>query len=1375
MMAIPLPTDDDLARVSRVCAGDLDPRGASPVQMRAVARALPELAERAWFDTGAERVALAHAITGTIWPAVSAMRTMPTIIPWTAMAAGALEALSILRHPSPPDLDGAAREIARDRQTLRRPGIYALLHGTTAGRVMRRPSRSHVDHEGEDGICQDLARTLFGVGEMQWTLDVPAHGRSRMAGYLLRTAAEIYPEAFRPFEPIGVTGELDAGGNVIAVNEDGIPDKVGQFFRQYPGGTCLLPAANLAHRATGRSKHDPGGDALRTFPVRHLIELLIRFGVVLPDNELTAFFEDVRAAAARRVVDWRHQERAVTDLVELSLEVEATKTLADWPRLVAEARHSSSPPRLVLQGPPGAGKSLLLRRLHADLSGGELRLDGPSVFVRAKDMPDRDALATAVSLELQRRLGTSRWSLDQINRFLDPTASPTARSTWLLIDGVDEVNASGRVRVIEVARNWPGPVCLATRRVREEIPHASLVNVPALSATQVEHVLALEGRTDLAGPLVPSRYQPPTQGAAAGVRRELTRTPLGVSLLAAAVGTAAELEGLTRFGLLERGIVTLLRRAVRERELDEHAVNAYHLGGNMAVGALAWRMLTSGAQEFSLHDMREAAHSLGLGASELATLLHTIEAAGVVQPSGAECWEFAIRSFAEYCAARYLMGAPEGLGELETQLSCLGEPSINETVIHVAVSAEPEPVLALLLRAREQPITALDVASAILLEAEPSRIGETTVIEVLRRRLALETRLEQDDERNSLPLSFGRTEAILARYRGVATRHVEELIDASHPGVRTLLCGSPLTLHPTEHHCPIHDRPVKPGADLDLIPSRAQLLIKTFADLARRTPPPRSRLFLGYPWDGVKEVSKRDPVRALGVLAGLLHDPVDSVRHAALEEWLGLADDRELLQYLPELMTLPDWDAAEVLRHVAAHRGVSIRREAILRYVLHFGFTPSNCRLSQIVAEVRADTKASRPFSVAVEEAWNAAWECGALGWIHDDAVSSLTDRVPDEWRERPHVYESLLFAYAHMLDDPRAEARLRSLIVWHEIKRDRTRRLERWVGPWTHEHLGKIAIPLLADSALAIRVWALARLCDLKSPSGRDLPRECLNADDNLELWLAWRFVIGRDGARFDPEALVDALCPRREKPRSTAPSSSTNPDWPTWYALPMTADAARGELLDAAADVCASVEVIEKIKATLHEPHRRKAAQELLRHVALECYRRRDAGGDTAKSSTTDEVLALLKPYLPRRWQLAPENYDDFDEPYGEPYDDDNYAEVERLLDYIRDSDDRAKARDELLVMVLEGKEKAWPAQEALERSGGLKPRHQVPIAEHLLQHPGCVDAIALFLKTGATEADLVWLWEKSGVPWLPQPSKRARTRRWPPPTARRGGGGP
>lgn len=1343
-MRVP-PTNEDIACADRACQGKLDLGGASPPQLISVARALPEIAERAWFDSDALRVRLRGEIMNAIWPGLVALRTVPTAIPWTVTAAAALEALSILRIEALPSLDGfeAADEIRREWRALQRPRIYALLHGGTApGRVVW-SSLPHGKRLGECvRECQQIAQGLFGNSDDRWALDSPAQGHSRMAAYLLRAAADRYPKAFRGVEPIGITGELNFDGVVVPVEPSGIADKVEQFFRHHPNGTCFLPIKNLPDCPRVR-KQPLDEHVSRIFPFWNLTELFIRLGAVLPEKSVTSFFEAVRNTAAHKLVDWRQHERALVDLIELSLKVEPGAVATTWPELMLEARLAQHRARLVLQGPPGAGKSFMLRQLHAALSIGALRLDGPSILIRAKDLPDHNSFPTAVSLELQRTSGACRWSNSEIAAFFDIASSPVVSTTWLLIDGLDEVAAARRERVIGFVRKWPGPVCIATRRIREEIAGSRIVNIAPPATQSVYNMLEKEGRRDLVLALSSLQYPSQPRFPASSVVNQLIETPLGVSLLADAVREIDGLTAMTRHVLLGRGIDALLRRAVRERELEEEAVQIFHLETDSALGATAWAMLVSGAEEFSLKDLRQASTSMNLDGNRLQRLLHTVEVGGVVQPSGADCREFVIRSFAEYCAALFLLQAPDRLELLSEGLPYLGEPSINDVFVQVASQGDPDSVIELLLESNDHPITALDLASGLLLDVNAGQLYEDTIVEVMKRRVALETRFARNEEDQVVPLTSGLTLRIIKRFREIASRHIDVLIDASHPGMRAMIEGIPLLLQPFELPCPIHKEHRARGTDFDLVPSGVTSIIELFLELAGRDPPLRTHLFLWsglWDDDAIKQLQRLYPDRTYELLENLLDDPVSSVRQEALDAWLRLSTDQDIHPRLAEFMERGDNEVISVLRHVASRCGLSIRREAILRFVLNMDLISSSVKVPRELDKF-CDCWDSSVHDV--DDAWDLAWDSGVLGWLPDPSKNAWMKS--DDEREERGIVQALAFAYAYMMDDPRPEARLGALSVWELIERNR------WRRPWSDGYLSRTAPALLRDTYCEIRCKVLDFLVERKVLATA-LPKMLLFSDDDRERWLAWRYLVQSGRQKVNVEDLVRALRPGAfEYEVEGAPIL---PDGVlrsiSWGVDLIDSDGALKALMDAISSEIVEISFVKRLKIMLKRGPNSKEARSLLKHMARRCHRRKCE--ITVRDAALDAVCELLEQFLPEGWGPPIDDYyDDYDD---DSYDDpewDYNREVQQLLDTIKSAPDLAEARDQLLAKALEGDESLGIALDALERSGGLKPRHKGPIVAHLRDQPGCADALELFFKASGTEKELFDLWKELAVPWL------------------------
>ncbi len=1407
-MRIRRPNDAELGLAEALLTGQRRLSRLNPLEYDAVATALPEVAERAWFDSPARRQQLVAFLDLTVGPWAAKTARNPPPVPWQAVVTAAEEARALLtRRRFDRDVGAHFPEGLDHRDLIRRPEVLTLLVGQPEpARTMltfeRRPTRP-----AASAACAMLCRFFFGLPEVDWALDLPAIGESCMAAYMLRCAAELHPAAFRGFEPIGITGELtaplseDLSGRGIAGHVAGVLEKVTTFFDVHAAGVCIVPSANykdlLEYRSSAaRVRRIPWE---RVYSFDNFRELMVRFGVTLPVDRGTRFYAHVREAAAQPINDWRYRLRPVGQIVDIPL-VEADGAgrgffLED---LALRVRMTQPRPRIVLQGPPGTGKSFLLRRLHGLLSYGSARLDGPSLFVRAADLRDHDSLHQAIAQELHRAAGPSEWRAAEAKQFIG--RSPfTADRTWLLIDGLNELPSARRTAVLKLIQSWAGPVCVTTRRAPEKFDGAWHLEVASPSPSQVKALLDLE--EDLAPPGdAPAGPHPPPEVEV--LLHDVGVTPFSISLLGMIADEPGGLRGLAPQQVLARQIAAFLERAVSERQLHPKTVQLFLARGETVVGAVAWTTILSGRSTFRLEEVRTVAASWQWGEDDIQRLTQVIEFGGFAEPAGGKAWRFSRAAVAEHYASTFVRSA-EGRRQLLDVLDHVVEPAIRGRLVRIALRQNPGETIEALLAVRERPFKALRLAALIAAESEDASVDEGMVVEILRRTLSLRTHLskgasllgastyrrEEDlmappyatwyQREHSFPEEFllpaDVTRRLTARWKERLRKRAPDLIAALDPAVRALL-GDESTATPLGgmSACPIHRRHEPAGDDsvtetlrllLDLSGGGSSLLRL----LTQENRPRTSSLFSLAP----HEQDRTELDARIEAIAA--HEPLADV---ALHAWLHHASEPQIARRLPRLIASPRRRTADdLLCHVARRCSAQLRREAILRYAFVWGAVPDGRALPPALAACRAPSLEGRPFPWPIDEAWTLAWQTGALGAL------PLTEGDATVAKQE---FEPLAVAYAYLLDDPCGLARLRALMLWRTFERD-------YEGFPPHgclslEDLRGVVSMLVHDASRAVRLWAMAAVIEFKIPCPEIQASPSYTSPYDGERWLADACLWGSRSVRVDVTLLLNALCSQTPLDGRAIESPSGAPAWAR--AVPHSDREAYERLIDVVSSREVSLEVARALELAVHRNFHGDHALALLRRIGRHCERLRGQTSTGRAPPDLDEVLAVVRrctpagpasepPEEPTRARAASvrigvvtlSHYFGWRRSMpdqlvkGSRRGNALLAECRNQLDAARragftpeqllrrEAELRREAAEALVREVLDCPEEAqrMSAETALGRLGGFNASHRALIAEHLRKHPGCTDAIVYWFLAGASEGELLAHWEQIGMPWL------------------------
>lgn len=1108
--------------------------------VRQLAEALPIVAEQWRVLQSPELATLTSTIVEQLWPTAIQHQEWEEETAWPLLGTSCVLAAELLGI----ELAGIQTDDWRwkrkldDAQTiLRRPRVLVLLRDAPPVRVLLAecpPGMDPVPSQDEWAAqCEALLERLLGpVRVVRLALSTHAEGSSQLAGLLVRALAERVRER-APAHPwlklvIGVTGELDVQGVVRPVLA--CVEKVRSFFKNYSDGVCLIPKANwpeLDELRPRDSKDDPFGARQeqgrltasqwqRLYPISSASELLIRFGLISEKAPATGLFSMVREQAAF-VSDWRGQRYRTEQLVELKLrEPHSPRKRVGVPSLFSDdwsveriarflgGRRDSTDQRpvVIISGGAGSGKSMVLQRLLHDLNGGEQQLDGPAVLFRVREMREGDTWFSALGRKLDL-------SAQQVAAALgDPTI---ARRTVLLLDGLDEAPPPLRRRLLVEAQAWPGPLLLASRQLREaeQWPALRLV-IQNLGSSERRELLELSGRADLADTLgsvhdslwdldgpVQARWASRSEQSPAGrTVADLASTPLGLSLLATLLkpGTASI---DSRVQLLREGISHLLDRAEAEGKVTETERRLFDGRGTRYLGAAAWKMLSEGRAILSDADLVWASQQVQLSSDIEVQLGRVLDSSGFLQRRGPEEREFSHKSFAEYCAATFLQTDPARLSESWNQI---GDPGIDEVLLHLSALTDPTPLLSKLLHNNERPLSALALATRMLVECvrDPHPKGKqiSLVVEILKRRIRILGRFPNWE----LPAELGYPGFLwqaLRKWSDVLRASVLELVAACPKEVNEWLSDPPRPRRQTKvssHYMDHGEWPHEPSSAKAISSKLAEQLHAAL----RFDIPLRALLRMKH---GAEALKSWPRAALIEQLPALCDDPDAIIREAALDAEVEVAPLNSLIPRIgsPSLVSSVQGQSGkrrELMFSRLLREGSPLqKKEALLDFGIAAAkidyYEPRDDETPHRTAQL-GNTKYHLPSASLrkppqtaedTDTLWRLSWRTGLLGEKSDDLLEEL---------------------YAAFLHDNVAEARQRAIgalrHLWDASERssrpvtdssERAGRLPKRFWPRTHAEVRA----LLADPALGVRVEAAKYVSHTKIP---------FLLEELLPLWLS-------------------------------------------------------------------------------------------------------------------------------------------------------------------------------------------------------------------------------------------------------------------------------
>lgn len=1096
-----------------------------------LARGLPLYVEE--LLCGQDPVSLSEASRAleNLWKSLQPRELADPAFGTSYLVAGCLEAASLLGLELAPIEGFQHRPDFQERQWVARPRVYVPLMNDAPVRVYQTPHRDGAPADDPDvREVAVLVSQLLGIPAPRWGLERAAPGRSKMAALFLRVLLEQWPQGMEAFkgwgrEPVtlGCTGELDAEGVVHAV--DGLEDKLQRFFHQHPDGTLFIPASQWkgARSVMDALSNDAmltrGDRALarrflrrRLLPLRSALELMIRLGVRTDAAPATRLFEKLRKSY-ERVTLWNN------DVVDLSWTLrpdyarvdsrhpEALARLTEGEVLEAlyEEWLDGNTRTLFVEGGPGSGKSIALQRLAARGDPEHLLL-GPAFMVTVRDL-------VRVELDLARALAMgsrSELTSDECHQLVALAHSPALRgSVWLLVDGLDEADASTRQRIRELVDKWPGPTIIGARPLPNELSNQPHLRVSPLDASHQEWLFERLGKPGhwraLVGGDTPDSFQSDRRRL---MISDLCSTPLGVSILAqfdeAELGPSLNVQRVLR-----GGVTVLLERAQKAGRISLEVFLRMRTLGLPALGKVAWAMIRKGSATLTLEDLEE----LGGDAPLADDVLKVVNNSDLVQRVGLMSYQFSHKSLAELCAAHHLRGRPDAEREL---LGRMDEPGAEAVAFHFGALVEPERLARFLQSLAvnpKSPLSSLALATRLLGAVGPGPLLAPVALDILLRRVRVASWL--GDASGNLPGRLGDNEELwraLAQWAEALRPHARALIDACPPAVGQFLDGR---LPPLGHHrlpapppwedlhsvCDFAERLILTLGLEQQLPLAAVVRFRKGAELLQQRPP--------GPW-----VSELEPLFDMDKDGGSRGAPAE----VAAAVWAVRAPPEHKLRRLDLLSKFP-FHVVKPLIDLVSSRGTrDQRREALIRFAL--------ARLEFNEAEHPEHWRIRRYARMSREQLlrrWELLWR---RGFLHGNAGPLNSDELNP--------------LYKTFLEEAFGPARWRALVAWG-FPTDAT-------------------LTLLRDEFPAVRVEAMVQLNTFGPLSNVAAPvgalEEMLQSADDDERWMA-ALLRGWDRSR-SLEALLQFLTRRSSREDTSSPSSA-----PWLMATRSHGEQARAELL--------------------------------------------------------------------------------------------------------------------------------------------------------------------------------------------------------------------
>ena len=302
-------------------------------------------------------------------------------------------------------------------------------------------------------------------------------------------------------------------------------------------------------------------------------------------------------------------------------------------------------PGVLVEGSPGAGKSVWSAELVARFSAAPLGLLGSAVRAKARD------LAQGLS------------SLDDLAGLVDATgetadlieALSATNRLVLVVDGLDELHADDLAGVARFLAERP---FVATSRpndrVRSVFSASARLTLGGLDAGQAAALLGRRGRSDLAKRLFTERRGGQIQGPQRPELAALCSSPFQLTLLSEVLSTDEDPRQMTGAELYRRAWALLVDAALRDQRLPRDQADLLRRRLVSLVGELALAALHSSDGKVSRPMLEVHLEDLGFRGRDALDVERALEWGYLLAPGG-EDWDFAHRSIAEWAAASAIL------------------------------------------------------------------------------------------------------------------------------------------------------------------------------------------------------------------------------------------------------------------------------------------------------------------------------------------------------------------------------------------------------------------------------------------------------------------------------------------------------------------------------------------------------------------------------------------------------------------------------------------------------------------------------------------------------------------------------------------------
>ncbi len=464
--------------------------------------------------------------------------------------------------------------------------------------------------------------------------------------------------------PVAATGELEPGDSAIVRPVQGLVTKAMAWWDAYPNGHLITaPLGNLATDEWTKLTEVTEGQWTVGGSIAEIEAKLGR-----RDKEIDA---------------WDGTPMTRTEIYESSLSRPDNDLLerptgdrlldAAW-NAYSGAESNSERRGIIIEGKPGSGKSILSQALECDFASGPLSALGCGVRRNARELAEQ--LEETGDMSWANVLAAG----EPEQRNLFETLEDTGRLVPV-VDGLDELGDVGMAKVSRWLREGTG-WWIATSR-----PHlrTKMNNVPAW-VLRIEEFDSGEGREFLTHMgregLIDSLF--PTSGQVAPALRELTRTPLHLSLIAQVFDRGERLEALTPDALYTEVFDALLATARVSKRLDEDGARLLESLKSKLIGEIALAWLQSSQNLLGRATIEKKFDELNRSSDDEVQILDLLEFGHLLVRVGADRWEFGHRTIAEWAAAHALRR------RVDRRIQHLAEHEVTGSDRDIAATAEAE-------------------------------------------------------------------------------------------------------------------------------------------------------------------------------------------------------------------------------------------------------------------------------------------------------------------------------------------------------------------------------------------------------------------------------------------------------------------------------------------------------------------------------------------------------------------------------------------------------------------------------------------------------------------------------------------------------------